>query len=472
MSGLYKYLDSKLNCQAIKQQTVAGIRTRLLDKSSPWQTSESKIRNKTILDTILAWVNSAGPNLISDPGWLSKLLDHLRQIPEVNPGLVSWLDSLATPGLSDLGSGIQQSLLHLIKTTRELHAFNTGSADLANRIYYNIKCWIYSVFTLVLDKGIYRSHSILSPPLVGENLVKRQCLDTGLETQCLRYKLPSLAINPDYLFFISGSYYLVDTLIDSRPDESSSISIIGLLGEIKTLLDMPADQSSSIPVTTPAQFLYSKLVSGGYSHAKINMAKYCLQTEIDCFKLQRNPDLTRQQLIQLTLDKGISTGRLVIAGLVDEESTPSNSGDLFDQYCVLMQVIDDLADFGEDILAGGIKTSAHLLLNPIKNVPSTVSYAGYALCVLDMILDWLIKCQEAGHFDNNQLHILKSGYCNYWCYAVSKNASEFIKPDISQLDREVLELVRDLYWFDADYIKDLRERKNKNKAGLTRIKDF
>lgn len=446
MSGnfnIHQYLDSKLNNQAIKQQTGAGIRSRLLelDKSHPWQTSDSKIRNKTILDAFLAWVDSAGPSLVSDPDWHSKLLDYLRQIPGIDPGIVSWLESVLLTGTRTrvILSNIQQSLLHLIKTTRELHAFNTGSADLADSIYYNIKCWIYSVFTLVLAKGIY--------------------------------KLPSLAINPDYLFFISGSYYLVDTLIDSRSDEPTS-KITGLLDEIKTLLDTPADQASSIPVTTPAEFLYSKLVSGGYSPAEVNMAKYCLQTEAECFKLQRNPDLTRQLLIQLTLDKGISTGRLVIAGLVDEESTPSNSGDLFDQYCVLMQVIDDLADFGEDILAGGIKTSAHLLLNPIKNVPSTVSYAGYALCVLDMILDWLSSCQVSGLFDNNQLHILKSGYCNYWCYAVSKNASEFIKPDISQLDKEVLELVRDLYWFDADYIKDLRERKNKNKAGLTRIKVF
>jgi hypothetical protein len=437
MTELYKYLDSKLNCQASKQHTVAGIRTRLLelDKSSPWQTSESKIRNNTILDTILAWVNSTGTNLISDPGWLSKLLDLLRQIPEVNPGLVSWLESGLLTGNSVVLSNIQQSLLHLIKTTRESHITYASQTDLADCIYYNIKCWIYSVFTLVLAKGIY--------------------------------KLPCLAINPDYLFFISGSYYLVDTLVDSRPDEPTS-KITGLLDEIKTLLDMPADRASCIPVKTPAEFLYSKLVSGGYSPAKINMAKYCLRAEMDCFKLQRNPDLTRQQLIQLTLDKGISTGHLVIAGLVNEESTPSNSGDLFDQYCVLMQVIDDLADFGEDIQAGGIKTSAHLLPFTLNSI-NAVSYAGYALCVLDMILDWLIKCQEAGHFDNNQLHILKSGYCNYWCYAVSKNACEFIKPDVHQLDKDVLDLVRDLYWFDADYIKELRERKNKNKAGLTRI---
>ena len=442
--NIHQYIDSKLSSQAIKQQTVAGIRARLLelDKTSPWQTSDSKIRNKTILDAFLAWVDSAGPSLVSDPDWHSKLLDYLRQIPEVNPGIVSWLESVLLTGTRTrvILSNIQQSLLHLIKTTRESHITYASQTDLADSIYYNIKCWIYSVFTLVLAKGIY--------------------------------KLPSLAINPDYLFFISGSYYLVDTLIDSRSDEPTS-KITRLLDEIKTLLDTPADQSSSIPVTTPAQFLYSKLVSGGYSPAKVNMAKYCLRAEMDCFKLQRNPDLTRQQLIQLTLDKGISTGRLVIAGLLDADSTTDldckkANNALFDQYCVLMQVIDDLADFGEDIQAGEIKTSAHLLpftLNSIK----TVSYAGYAVCVLDMILDWLSSCQVSGLFDNNQLHILKSGYCNYWCYAVSKNASEFIKPDISQLDKEVLELVRDLYWFDVDYIKELRERKNKNKDGLTRI---
>jgi hypothetical protein len=43
--------------------------------------------------------------------------------------------------------------------------------------------------------NIYRSHSILSPPGVGENLVKRQCLDTGFLAQCLRYK-PTLT-EPD-----------------------------------------------------------------------------------------------------------------------------------------------------------------------------------------------------------------------------------------------------------------------------------
>ena len=42
--------------------------------------------------------------------------------------------------------------------------------------------------------GNYRSHSILSTHtegVIGENLGKRQCLDTGLETQCLRYIEPS-----------------------------------------------------------------------------------------------------------------------------------------------------------------------------------------------------------------------------------------------------------------------------------------
>jgi amidophosphoribosyltransferase len=50
------------------------------------------------------------------------------------------------------------------------------------------RCSMEAIYFMQYSSLIrYRSHSILSPPQVGENLVKRQCLDTGLETQCLRY---------------------------------------------------------------------------------------------------------------------------------------------------------------------------------------------------------------------------------------------------------------------------------------------
>jgi len=54
--------------------------------------------------------------------------------------------------------------------------------------FYKNTTYIMTIPTYKVDTGYeYRSHSILSPPQVGENLGERQCLGTGIETQCQRY---------------------------------------------------------------------------------------------------------------------------------------------------------------------------------------------------------------------------------------------------------------------------------------------
>ena len=116
-----------------------------------------------------------------------------------------------------------------------------------------------------------------------------------------------------------------------------------------------------------------------------------------------------------------------------------------------MQLLDDLADYKEDNLVG-IKTAVQAYAHG--------SYAGYALCVLDILLDFFAGCEESGLFDKTQLQGLKTGFPNFWCYCVTRNL-EFIKTE-----PELIGLIQDIYLFDTEYIQELRAEKHKKKAGL------
>ena len=122
---------------------------------------------KTLLDDVLSYLSSDAIKL-TDPDLANKIMDYLRQLPGCPDEFITWLSAI-NPGTQAISS-IQQAFIYLIKTTRE-YCTLTGD-PIALTLYNNIKCWIFSVFTLAMAKVIF-SH-------------------------------PTLTINPDYLFFKTG----------------------------------------------------------------------------------------------------------------------------------------------------------------------------------------------------------------------------------------------------------------------------
>lgn len=302
-------------------------------------------------------------------------------------------------------------------------------------IYNIINCWIISCVTLLFCKALF-----------------------GITT---------LELNLPYLFFVAASYSIVDFAID---DNTTKIHVI------KTILKM-FERGIICPNNNIEQFQFAefpehifnaiKHLIQIYNHhsnpntTKLNSIIYSMDTEKECFKRQRADDITNNEIITITVNKGLSTGYLILAGLpqniydlhVNSDGDNHNNQNLFKQYCILLQFLDDLSDYTQDS-AAGITTSAKLF----------TTYTAFAWFVLDCLLDFLQGVQGSAIFDkwlNNGFNIV---FINYWCYCCNKNIKH-----ISDTDIELIDLITANYMFDMDHVLHLREQKHKKKYELYKL---
>lgn len=303
-------------------------------------------------------------------------------------------------------------------------------------IYNIINCWIISCVTLLFCKALFG--------------------------------MPTLELNLPYLFFVAASYSIVDFAID---DNTTKIHVV------KTILKI-FEQGITCPDDNVEQFQFAEIPKHIYNaikhlihtykvHADPNTTKlngiiYSMATEKECFKRQRADDITNDEIITITVNKGLSTGYLILAGLPQDiydtyvNSDGNNSHAnlyLFNQYCILLQLLDDLSDYTQDS-AAGITTSAKLF----------TTYPAFAWFVLDCLLDFLQGVQVSVIFDkwlNNGFNIV---FVNYWCYCCNKNIKL-----ISDTDIELIDLITANYMFDMEYVLHMREQKHKKKYELYKL---
>ena len=186
-------------------------------------------------------------------------------------------------------------------------------------------------------------------------------------------------------------------------------------------------------------------------------------TEKECFKKQRqnnntNP-LSTTGLVTLTINKGLSTGYLILASLSQENYEtcvrPDNQTQLniFNQYCILLQLLDDLSDYTKD--------SAAKIITSTALFPG--AYSAFAWFVLGCVLDFLDAVQESGVFDSRLNSGFNMVFVNYWCYCCNKNI------DALGQDTELLSLITDNYMFDMKYVLQMRDQKHKKKYELYKL---
>lgn len=345
-----------------------------------------------------------------------------------------------SPWLATLHQGFIRTL-DLIREYVAASYIDTEKSNLSlhnhiNETIYNIiNCWIISCVTLLFCKALF----------------------------CM----PTLELNLPYLFFVAASYSIVDFAID---DNTTKLPIV------KTILKM-FEQGITCHAEI-AQFQFAEIpkhilnaikhLIQTYNHhadpntTKLNAIFYSMATEKECFKRQRAENITNDEIITLTINKGLSTGYLIIAGLPQklydlhvnsDDDNNHNNQNLFSQYCILLQLLDDLSDYTQDS-AAGITTSAKLF----------TTYPEFAWFVLDCLLDFLQAIQGAGIFDkwlNNGFNIV---FVNYWCYCCNKNNKLIYDVDI-----ELINLITANYMFDMEYVLQMREQKHKKKYELYKL---
>ncbi len=371
------------------------------------------------------------------------LPEHLREYIHTFITNSPWLDTLRQGFIKTLGL-IRE---HILASHDDNHNILL-EAHINESIYNIINCWVISCVTLLFCKVLFA--------------------------------LPTLELNLPYLFFVAGSYSIVDFAIDDNTMHPQVIrNILQLFEhELSGSQQTSNDTGSAEGLPKPMFKAIKNLVQTYTQHVDPNATKlqaiiYSMATEKECFKKQRrhmhmthvgnnkakSDALSIPEIITLTINKGLSTGYLILASLsqanydICVNSTNQAQLNIFNQYCILLQLLDDLSDYTKDS-AAKIITSVGLCGQ---------SYLAFAWFVLDCVLDFLNAVQESGIFDSR----ISSGFniliINYWCYCCNKNG------DAIGHDKELLSVITDNYMFDMEYVLQMRDQKHKKKYELYKL---
>jgi hypothetical protein len=372
------------------------------------------------------------------------LPEHLREYIHTFITNSPWLDTLRQGFITTLGL-IREHILISHDDNNTVGSKILLEAHINESIYNIINCWVISCVTLLFCKVLFA--------------------------------LPMLELNLPYLFFVAGSYSIVDFAIDDNTMHPQVIRNILDLFEHELSGKSQTSNDSAEGLSKPMSKAIKNLVQTYTQHADPNATKlqaiiYSMATEKECFKKQRrhmihvgdnktkSEALSIPEIITLTISKGLSTGYLILASLsqsnYDTCVNPGNQAqlNLFNQYCILLQFLDDLSDYTKDS-AAKISTSAGLFVSR--------SYPAFAWFVLDCVLDFLDAVQESGVFDQRMSSGFNILIINYWCYCCNKNI------DAIGHETELLSVITDNYMFDMEYVLQMRDQKHKKKYELYKL---
>lgn len=437
------YIQFKLNKPIPHDELIS--RVKRIDNNHEHITPIITLQSQVIIDKI---THAFASSLITiyDSDLFDLLLEILR--PYIPVHLYEYMQSfiINSPWLDTLRQGFITTLGLIREHILVSHSTNYNNANhnillethINESIYNIINCWVISCVTLLFCKALFA--------------------------------FPTLELNLPYLFFVAGSYSIVDFAIDDNTMHPQVIRNILQLFEHELSGKSQTDKALTDGIPKPISNAIKNLVKTYTQHADPNATKlqaiiYSMVTEKECFKKQRraisstNISMTLPEIITLTINKGLSTGYLILASLsqanYDICVNPENQThlNLFNQYCILLQLLDDLSDYTKDSAA--------------KIITSTVlfpeAYPVFAWFVLDCMLDFLDDVKAIGIFDSR----LNSGFniifVNYWCYCCNKNI------DAIGHDKALLSVITDNYLFDMEYVLQMREQKHKKKYELYKL---
>jgi hypothetical protein len=439
-----KYMNHKLSSQSSR-------RIDLIDKLKLYNNNQQHIHSQITKQAeyiINKLIHAFSTSMVSI--YDTKIFDVLLELfPEIDPELKKYITNFIeqSPWLYT----IQQGFLKTLGMIKEYILYSHGldnhnekpelllDATINETIYNILNCWVISCFTVVFGKALF--------------------------------SLDTIELNLPYLFFVAGSYSIVDFIIDENTEHPQIIKDILRQFETGLLGDNPPQQTESglsggthqadTTSTIKESFLRGiKYLMNTYKNgsnpdkSKLQMIIYSMATEKECFKLQRIQGLSSEKIIELAIHKGLSTGYLILASL-NESSYQSciahNNMSLFNHYCILIQLLDDLSDYIKD-KESGINTCATLFKDDLN---------GYAWFVIDCVLDFLENINSLGIFNTQLAKGFNLMFINYWCYCCNKN--------MAFLDNDLINVIKDNYIFDMNYVIEMRAEKHKKKYELYKL---
>ncbi len=299
------------------------------------------------------------------------------------------------------------------------------------------------------------------------------CLIAGLGTSALFYKLVTRdghRFSLDYLFVVAGCYTLIDHLVDDSGSSHSDLTkqAIGIFNwyitrletdpsKLPTMYHPPSMSNMLQEYNRAVYWLINLLVTehpAGRLEPLIKILRLCFNVEIRCFKEQTLSSQPQESVIQLGVLKGLSTGYLISTGAIN---------DLYSEYSVLIQLLDDLSDYTEDTQAG-IRTFA--------GCSDTLD--GYAVKVGECLAEFIDKYRAVVLADPEfmlggpaAMEYVIPSLIMYWVYCMCKTPS--LHP-LVHLVNDRLGLSRIM---DPCRILDSRQEKHAAKQNLWKImKEF
>jgi hypothetical protein len=220
------------------------------------------------------------------------LPEHLREYIHTFITNSPWLDTLRQGFITTLGL-IREHILISHDDTHTVGSKILLEAHINESIYNIINCWVISCVTLLFCKVLFA--------------------------------LPMLELNLPYLFFVAGSYSIVDFAIDDNTMHPQVIrNILQLFEhELSGRQQTSNDTGSAEGLPKPMSKAIKNLVKTYTQHADPNATKlqaiiYSMATEKECFKQQRrhmthvgdnktkSEALSIPEIITLTINKGLS----------------------------------------------------------------------------------------------------------------------------------------------------------------------
>ncbi len=186
----------------------------------------------------------------------------------------------------------------------------------------------------------------------------------------------------------------------------------------------------------------------------IKILRLCFNVEIRCFKEQTLSSQPQESVIQLGVLKGLSTGYLISTGAIN---------DLYSEYSVLIQLLDDLSDYTEDTQAG-IRTFA--------GCSDTLD--GYAVKVGECLAEFIDKFSDTITKDPEfmlggpaAMEYVITSLIMYWVYCMCKT------PDLHPMVRQCTDRLGLSRILDPCRILVSRREKHAAKQNLWKImKEF
>ncbi len=281
-----------------------------------------------------------------------------------------------------------------------------------------------------------------------------------------------------FLFTVAGAYAILDNLVDSSSTSDNTKQVIQIFGWYLNQLSQTSFSSNSesessikpypengltqevINYSREIRWLVCKIAASLSKLPAENRSviiaalQASFSNELDCYRIQFRDDNTPDTILNLGIDKGITSINLIMHCLGHQKSPD----ELMHGYSsgVLMQVMDDLSDWQEDS-AAGICTFASLF-------PDYETYIVFSGLYLAQFIDSYFSTEKLKTKTDSRQQIITAVLVMHWVYCICKNL-----PDDSAITKNILSTLELDHIITPILLKSKRREKHSAKLELYRV---